>query len=636
MSTTTSSVSGLVSGIDWETTIQQLMAIEQRPQQMLINRKNENSTKLNLWAQIQSKIQTLQTSMEGIHLRSEFAVKSASSSDTSLVAVAANASAAEGAHTLEVLQLAKAHRIAAQGWSDKNTTGVGDSGGDFVMQINGSTITIADADISASTTLEDLVNLINSSPDNQGLVTASVINDGSATNPYRLVLTSDATGAANQINISSNPTNLDFSNNHIDAAETSSGWTGTSPITTGGSYSGTTNKTYTFTVGGSGTQTVGGGDITLNWVDSVGNTGSVVVPNGYSGGNISVAEGVELSFGSGDMTAGQSFNVDVYTPQLTAAQDARIMADSIYMNKSSNTITDILDGVTINLLSAEPGTVVNLSIANDTASVKYKVQDFVTAYNSLMNDLSTFSSYDSKNNVAAPLLGDSFLDTVRSRLMSVSAAQLTGMSGASLFDNLSSVGITSGAGGQLSIDNSALDKALSDHYDDLANLFTNSFSADDSKVFFVNSNEKTQSGAYNVQIAYDSSGAMTSATINGQAATIDGQLIYGAAGTSVEGLILGFTPPGGAGSLDTTIHFSQGIAGTMASAAAALVDDTTGTVHFATDQLSQANDSLDKQISAWDDRLSATEDQLRRQFTNLETLISQMHNQSSYLSAVLG
>jgi flagellar capping protein FliD len=623
--------------MDWETTIKQLLAIERRPQIMLQDRKDQNDTKLSLWAQIQSKVQNLQSAMEGMDQRSEFAVKSASSSDPSLVAVAANASAAEGAHTLEVLQLAKAHRIAAQGWPDKSQTGVGDSGGNFVIQVNGHTITLADADLSPSTTLEDLRNLINGSADNQGLVTASIVDDGSGTNHYRLVLTSDATGTDNQIVISNNPTGLDFANNRIDTAETGPNWTGTSALTTLGSYSGTTNKTFTFTVAGSGTQTVGSGDMTLNWVDSLGNTGSVVVPNGYAGDNLAVSEGVQISLGAGDLVAGQSFDVDVFTPQLTAAQDAHIRMDGIFMSKASNTVTDVLDGVTINLLSADANKTVNLSISNDKQAVKDKIQSFVTSYNSLMTDMSTFSAYDDKNKVSAPLTGDSFLSSIRSRLLSTVAEAVKGLPDSVRYNNLSSVGITSGTGGQLSVDSEALDTALDEHFEDVVNFFTKDFTSEDSKVFFVNAGENTQPGSYNLQFSYDASGAISGATINGHAATVDGQLIHGAAGTPVEGLILGFTHSGGgAGSVNTGIRFSQGITGSIAAESAQIVNDTTGTVHFAMDDLTKANESLDRQITSWDSRLSTTEERLRHQFTQLETLISQMKNQSSYLSATLG
>ncbi|RPH95753.1 hypothetical protein EHM69_03460 [candidate division KSB1 bacterium] len=636
-SSSTSTVSGVVSGIDWDTTIKQLMVIESRQQALLAERKSGNETKLNLWAQIQSKILSLQSAMEGMDQQSEFAVKSASSSDSSLVAVTASAAAAEGAHTVEVLQLAKAHRVAAQGWADKNATGVGDSGGDFVIQIDDETITIADADLSSATTLEQLAALINSSPDNDGLVTATILNDGSSNNPYRIVLTADNTGEENAISITSNPTNLNFATTVIDQAETKTGWTGTSAITTAGTYSGTTNKAYTFTVAGSGAQTVGSADITINWVDSLGTSGSLVIPNGYSGTNIAVAEGVELSFAAGDLVGGQSFSVDVLNPTLTAAQNASVRIDGVYMSKSSNSITDVLDGVTLDLMSAKVGTTVDISINNDTAAVQTKIESFIAAYNAAMTDLAAFSQYDEENKEAAPLLGDGFLASIRSDLANSATRPLDGLPAGLDYNSLASVGIKSSTNGLLVVDSAKLSDALEDNFEDVVSLFTRSFTVEDSKIAYVSSNEDTQAGEYSLVVNYDASGAMTSATINGQAAVVDGLLIRGAENTVVEGLVLSFTKPGsGPGTVNTTFRFSNGIAGALASEAVRINDDETGSIHFATDGLNKSNESLDRQIEAWDRRLEMIEERLRQQYTKLETALSQMQNQSSYLSRVLG
>jgi flagellar hook-associated protein 2 len=629
-------VSGLVSGIDWDTTIKQLMQIERRRTTLLEDRRDENSTKLNLWAQIQTKVQSLQTSMEGMDQRSEFAVKSASSSDSSIVSIAASASAAVGAHTVEVLQLAKAHRIAAQGWADKNATGVGDSGGNFVIQIDDKTITIDDADLSSATTLEEMRNLINSDPENDGLITASIVDDGSGTNRYRLVLTADNTGVDNQIRITGNPTTLNFSTNVIDAAETQVGWSGSSALTSGGTYSGTVNKSFSFTIAGSGAQTVGSGDITVNWADSVGGTGSFVIPNGYAGTAINVAEGVQMTFGAGTLTGGDSFSVDAFTPTLSAAQDARIKFDGIYMNKSSNTISDVLEGVTLNLRKAEPNTNVELSVSNDTATVTSRVQNFVDSYNSLVTDLATFSAFDDTNKVAAPLLGDGFLSTVRARLTGVTSEAMQGLPNDARLNSLALVGIKSGNNGVLSIDSAKLSDALENHFDDVVGLFTQSFLTQDSKIGFVTANEKTTSGDYTLQVNYDAAGNVTGATINGKAATIDGGLIHGAKGTSAEGLVMSFTSPGsGAGTVNTTIRFGKGLAGTLSSEAIKINDTETGPIHYATQALNDSNDMLNKQIAAWDERLKATETDLRRQYARLESLISQMKNQSSSISAAL-
>ncbi len=636
MSTPTSTVSGLVSGIDWETTIQQLLAIEQRRSSLLQNRKQENETKLSLWAQIQSKILSLQSAAEGIDRRSEFSVKAVSNSDDSIVSVTADASASVGAHSIEVLQLATAHRIASQGWPDQNSTGVGDSGGNMVITIDGQTITIADADLSASTTLEQLKNLINNDSENDNYLTATIIDDGSASNSYRLVLTANDTGVDNTITVTSNPTNLDFANKRIDVAETHQGWTGTSAITTAGTYTGTANKSYSFTVGGSGAQTVGAGDITVNWVDSLGTSGSIVIPNGYAGANIAVAEGVQLSFAAGTLQAGESFDVDVFNPSLTAAQDASLRIDGIYMSPSSNSVNGIIAGVTLDLLSASPGDVVEISISNDKDAVKAKIQGFVDAYNSVMTDLRSFSAYDAENETAAPLLGDGFLSTIRHRLQTASSVALQGLPEGSLFDSLAVVGVRASTNGLLTIDQTDLNAAIDDNFDDVVNLFTQTFSSTDNKLFFIDDDHHTVPGNFTVSVDYDASGNLTAATINGQSAAVDGNIIRGVEGTASEGLVLGWTRPGtGPGSISSTIRFGKGAAGVLAAEAAQISDPDSGTINFAEENLNNSIESLDRQIESWNVRLDAIEKRLRRQFSQLETALSQMRNQSAFLSSVL-
>jgi flagellar hook-associated protein 2 len=637
MATGTTSVTGISTGIDWESTIQQLMAIERRKTALLEDRKSEISTKLNLWAQIQSKVLSLQSAAEKIDRRSEFAVKSASSSDSSTVAVAVDASAAPGAHSVEVRQLAKAHRLAAQGWADKNSTGVGDSGGNFVISINGDTITVADADLSSATTLEQLANLINHDSENDGKVTASILDDGSGANRYRLVLSAANTGADNRINVTSNPTSLVFDANRIDAAELGTGWSGTSAITTAGTYTGTTNKTFTFSVGGSGSQTVGSADIVLNWVDSTGATGAVTVPNGYGGGNLAVADGVQLSFAAGSLVAGQSFNVDVFNPQLTAAQDAIVRVDGIYMNKSSNTVDDVFTGVTFNLLAANPDNPVEVTIANDQQAVRGQIEDFVNAYNSAMGDLANFSSYDSENKVAAPLLGDGFLGSLRGALATVAATVPGGLPAGSLFDSLAVIGIRAGTNGLLTIDSAKLDNAIANHFEDVANLFTSTFTTNENRLFFVGDSYKTQSGDFSIVANYDTSGNLTSATIDGRAASIDGNIIHGVDGTSSEGLVIGWNrTAGSAGSVSTTVKFGKGIAGQFAARAGQILDPDTGVIYFADKNLNDTVEGLDRQITAWDERLAVNEQRLRDQFAKLETAMAKMKNQSSYISQVLG
>lgn len=634
----TAQVTGVVSGIDWETTIAQLMAIERRPVTLLENRKQAFQQKLSLWANLQGKILSLQSACEAMDTRAEFAVKSASVSESTILSVIAEAGAEAGSHSIRVLQLARANKIACQGWADKNATGVGDSGGDLVIQVGDETITVDDADISASTTLEQLRDLINGDPDNDGLVTATILNDGSSSNPYRLVLTADSTGTENTISISSNPTNLNFATSAIDDVELGSDWSGTSTPAVGGSanYTGTVNKTFTFTTSGSGTYTIGTDSIDIDWVDSEGNAGTINIPNGYAGEEISVAEGITLTFGAGTLEGGETFSLDVFQPTLVSAQDAEVQIDGVYMTKPSNVINDVLAGVTLTLLSADSTETVDVTVSSDTPAVKAKIQSFVDAYNVLRSEISTYSAYDEENEVAAPLLGDGNLSSIRSDFGSIIASEIPGLPNDALLTSLAQIGITSGTKGLLTIDDSELTDALDDHFDDVVDIFTESFTSNDSKIFYQSRTEMTQGGTYTVDLTYDADGNITSAQIDGVDATIEGIFIVGADNTSMEGLRLGFTYPGtGSGSVSTTVRLGVGISARVGSQAIRTVDSDTGDVHFAEERLNDAIEGIGNQIEMWEDRLERTEEQLRRQFTQLEVTLAQLSSQSKYLASVL-
>ncbi len=636
MSQGSTTVSGLVSGIDWDSTIKQLMQIERRRVTLYEDRKSENETKLNLWAQIQGKIAGLQGAAQNLDRRSEFVVKSASSSDSSVVTVQASSSAARGSHSVEVLALAKAHSIASQGFDDKNSTGVGDSGGNLVIQVGDETITIADADLSSATTLDQLKNLINNSSDNDDLVNASILDDGTDSGRFRLVLTANQPGIDHRISFSSNPTTLNFTGKTIDDAETGVGWTGTSALTSGGTYTGTVSKSFVFTVVSGGTVGTTNG-MQIDWTDSAGNNGSFTVNSGDVGTPKTVAEGLTMTFAAGTLVAGDTFSTEVFVPTLTAAQDANVRIDGIFVTQSTNKIENFVEGVTLDLLAADVGNEVTISVGDDKEAMKGKIRGFVDAYNSVMQDISTYTSYDEENETAAPLLGDGFLSSIRSELTSIVSQQVGSLPTGNALSHLADVGILSSSRGLLTIDEDDLNDALDERFEEVVSLFSQSFEAVDNKIGLVTTNEKSMGGDYSLVVNYNASGIPTSATINGAAATIDGLLIRGVEGSDAEGIVLSFTSPGsGPGTVNTTFRLGKGITEMVATAAAQIGDDETGQIHFAQDNLETQNENLDRQIASWEKRLESIEEQLRRQYSVLETTLSKMRNQSNYLAGVLG
>jgi flagellar hook-associated protein 2 len=640
---TTTLFTGLTTGIDWESTIQQLIAVESQPITLLENRRSDLEDQLSRWSSIQAQLQSLQSAVQALDTLAEFAQKSATSSDSTILGVTASASANPGSYEVVVQQLARAHKIACQGWADEATTPVGDSGGDLVITVGSDTITIDDADIDSTTTLEGLADLINRDDDNENLISATVLNDGSDANSYRLVLTSVETGEENSISITSNPTNLDFANTNIDGPELSSTWGGTSSpaIGSGASYTGTDNKTFSFTVQGTtGTHhTVGAADITVNWTDSAGESGSIVIPAGYAGEEITVAEGVTITFdvGSGeDLVGGDTFDVDVFNPTLQAAADARLRVDGIYMTKSSNTISDVIQGVTLDLLSADETTTVTVTIANDTEAVETQINNFVNSYNSLMATIAAATSYDQENEIAAPLLGDSTVSSVRSTLQTITSSMVNGLADDATLISLAQIGITPGGGGMLVVDSTELDDALTDNFDEVVSLFVESSYSSESSVFFQSRTADTQAGEHSVQITYDEDGNITAATIDGYDATIDGNFIVGADGTSAQGLRLGFDAPTGSGTVTATVRLGLGVFANLGTQIDDINDPYEGEIYFATDSLNTRIQNLNDRIDTMEERLEEREEMYRRQFTNLEVALSQLQTQSQYLSSILG
>jgi flagellar hook-associated protein 1 FlgK len=86
-------------------------------------------------------------------------------------------------------------------------------------------------------------------------------------------------------------------------------WTGDSTVSVGGAYTGNATKTFTFTMDGSGI--VGTDSFTVHWDDGQGNNGDLpVTPTSYS--NLNVFEGIQISFGAGNVVDTQTFSVPVF------------------------------------------------------------------------------------------------------------------------------------------------------------------------------------------------------------------------------------------------------------------------------------------------------------------------------------
>jgi flagellar hook-associated protein 2 len=182
------------------------------------------------------------------------------------------------------------------------------------------------------------------------------------------------------------------------------------------------------------------------------------------------------------------------------AQNALLKVDGIdNISKAANTLTDVVQGVTISLLKESAlNTPATLSVTADTAGVKTAVENFVKSYNDLNKTVKDLTAYDPATQRAAVLQGDSSAHSIVSQVRRVLGDALTGVNGQ--YSQLSQIGIAFQKDGTLALDNTKLQTAIDANFTDIPALFANIGKPSDSLVSFVSATDKTLAGSYALNI----------------------------------------------------------------------------------------------------------------------------------------
>lgn len=144
---------------------------------------------------------------------------------------------------------------------------------------------------------------------------------------------------------------------------------------------------------------------------------------------------------------------DIY--QVQAAQDAKITFNGLTVTRSSNTIDDLIPGVTLTLQSVTSSTA-PLNVQRDNSALEKAMQSFVDAYNAVNNTIYTLTYYDPSTKTAGPLSGDSALRTIQNQLRNT----LNSLTGSGTLRSYTDLGLTFDDKGKLSLDTATFDKAL--------------------------------------------------------------------------------------------------------------------------------------------------------------------------------
>lgn len=161
-------------------------------------------------------------------------------------------------------------------------------------------------------------------------------------------------------------------------------------------------------------------------------------------------------------------DLDVGANQRQAATDSRIVLDGFTISRPTNVVSDVIQGVTLDLLKTS-GATVTLTVGADAAAVRAKVEEIVAAYNSLAEVISSQSRWTGEVKGENTLAGDSTLRGVLQRLQSIVSSPVAGLSGR--YSSLAEVGVKTNRNGTLALDGAALDAALATDLRGVALLF---------------------------------------------------------------------------------------------------------------------------------------------------------------------
>ena len=186
---------------------------------------------------------------------------------------------------------------------------------------------------------------------------------------------------------------------------------------------------------------------------------------------------------------------------MQTAKDAVIEVDNATFTKSSNTITDAIEGVTMDLLQADTSSTLTLTVSSSSESAKKDIGSFIDSYNDLFKFIEEQASFDpEEDDKPNPLLGDPTLNEIKRRITNAVSGTIPGLSNAT-YEGLAQIGIKSDyKTGQLSIDSTQLEIALSSDPDAVSKLFVGSATPTNQAIEFESKTSKTQAGKYGISI----------------------------------------------------------------------------------------------------------------------------------------
>ena len=491
---------GVGSGIDIDSIVTALVNAEKAPKTQQLDRLEKATTsRFSALGTLKGSLSGLQSAIQNLNKPSLFTTRTATSSSGAVLSAKADTAAIAGKYSVQVQQLATSSKIGLQSVTASASTTF--NSGKMTISAGSSSIEV---DVTAANnSLAGIRDSINAAGKDQG-ISATIVTDASGS---RLVLSSNKSGAGNDIKVavaedgvttgtvalstqafqpsaslklpafSGAPASTLFQSGNLAIKA------GTSnldvAISDGASLEDVRDAINTAGAGQGISASIetdaGGSRLVLNSANGTSLEMTATASGGTPANNaltaLNPAAGVASTVTGPSSTTGAAGVIN-------KAQSAVLFVDGLKVVSDSNTVTSAIDGVTLNLASAQSesdlvaGKTVDVTIGVDKGSVKTNIQKFVDAYNGLMNTAAQQTAVvqvgEGSNPVTGALVGDA---TVRG-LLSGLRNELVKMTGEEGTRALAELGITTQKDGTLKIDDAKLTSALDANFDQVAEYFT--------------------------------------------------------------------------------------------------------------------------------------------------------------------
>ena len=358
----------------------------------------------------------------------------------------------------------------------------------------------------------------------------------------------------------------------------------------------------------------GGMGLTASIIQTATSAYSLVVKSNSGSGNEMKITATEDSSNAGLSTFG--FSTYASSKETIVGQDANLTIDGVSVSRSSNTITDLIDGVQLEI-NGTVSSAVTVNASYDESNALANMTSFVTSLNTLNTKLSELTNRGLNGEASGALAGDSIARSIQSRIRSMTTTPIEGYSTSSIY--LTNFGISTQLDGSIAFDEDEFLTAYRANPEDIAAIFASQVKTDSSSVTAQVTGDDYVAGVYDFAL---SSG---SATISSSAMISSSGNYY-----TLSGNTAGLTVSTGLSTTTNSIFLGRSLLDTLSTYADTILSSS-GTVNS---QINSKNDDitdLNQDLADLDTKMVELKDRYVLQFSQMERAVKSLRDTGDYI-----